>query len=93
MCTECTDSVTISPSRTCAPAETTFTCVAAGGHPDPPEYSWTQLDTGVTTPGATYTVFGSVLHNLQCTANYTHDSCPEQWAACHSTISVRSFGQ
>ena len=90
---ECTDSVTISPQRSCAPAGTVFTCSATEGHPAPPDYSWTQLDSGETTPGQTFTVTGSELHDLQCTATYAHDSCPDNFEACHSTISVRSFGQ
>ena len=90
---ECTDSVMIRPNKSCVSAATTFTCSGADGHPGPPIYSWKELDTGLTFPGATYTLRGSALHRLQCTANYTHDFCPEIWAACHSNITVRSFGQ
>ena len=96
MCTECADTVLISPSAQCVYVGTEFTCsqIDADGHPDPPSYSWTNADTGATSTGATYTVQETALWtNLKCTANYTHDACPVYYAACHRDISVRVFSQ
>ena len=91
---ECRDqSVMISPSTSCVPEDTTFSCTATAtsGHPGPPEYHWTQLDTGMTSDRSSYTPSGIGVHHLRCTANYTHDACPQYWAACHSNITVRTF--
>ena len=85
--------VTISPSQTCAKSDTTFICSATYGHPGLPTYHWTQLDTGVTFPGALYTVRAVGFHYLQCTANYIHDVCPEYSARCQSNITVKAFGE
>jgi len=92
---ECADgSVTISPSQSCVQDNTALSCSSADGHPGSPNYSWTRLDNGNTPPpGPSYTVSGIGFHHLRCSANYTHQYCPEYYAECHADINLETFSQ
>ena len=94
---ECADNVTISPFQSCVQENTTLNCSTAGGHPGSPSYSWThtRLDTGPTATHnqTSYMVPGIGFHQLQCTATYTQDYCPQYYAECHANISLETFSQ
>ena len=92
---ECADDVTISPWKACVKDGTKFECSSTHGHPGPASYYWTRPGSGeVISNETTYTaVDGGGLQTVECAARYTHGSCPEYSAACHSNVTFTTFSQ
>ena len=79
----------IRPSDTCVLRGRELTCEGANGsYPENPMYTlhhWTEAGNSAVIEGQSrHQVDESGNFSLVCVANYTHQECPQYWAACYA---------
>ena len=93
--TEC-ESPAISPSEPCVTVGQNFECTGTSGQPAPPSYRlyyWPESGTTHIENDNDYAVGDKGNFSLGCVANYSHQYCPENWAACSVNYTGRTFGE